>query len=155
MVTVKDRSAARHALDAKIATFASMESAPPPKGWVRAIRDALGMSTRDLADRLETAQPSVVALEASERAGTIRLETLERAAVAMGCELIYAIRPRDGGHLEQLVRERAGVVALRDLGPVEHTMALEGQSVRFTEMVALQKDIDALIDSSGLWRDES
>ena len=131
-----------------------MESALPPKGWVRAIRDALGMSTRDLADRLGTAQPSVVALEASERAGTVGLETLERAAAAMGCELIYAIRPRGGVLLEQLVRERAGVVALRDFGPVAHTMALEGQPVLFPEMVTHQKDIDTLIDSPALWRDE-
>jgi len=151
---VKGRSAARHALDAKIAAFDAMESYPPPKGWVRAIRDALGMSTRDLADRMEIAQPSVVALEASERAGTIRLETLERAAAAMGCELVYALRPRDSGQLEQLVRERAGDVALRDFAPVTHTMALEGQPVRFTEVAALQKDIDALIDSPRLWRNE-
>lgn len=151
---MRDRSAARHALDAKIVTFASVESAPPPKGWVRAIRDALGMSTRDLAGRLETTQPSVVALEASERAGTIRLKTLQQAAAAMGCELVYAIRPLADTSLEQLVRERAGAVALRNFGPVAHTMALEGQSVLFSEMVELQKAIDTLIDSPGLWRNE-
>ena len=151
---MKNRAAARRALDRKIALLDLVEPDPPPRGWVRAIRDAIGMSSRDLAERLGVSQASVVSLEASERSSRIQLDTLERAADAMGCELVYVLRPRDGGRLEQIVRERAGLVAMRDLGPVAHTMALEDQAVQFTEVAEFQRQVDALVDSSGLWRDE-
>ena len=46
---------------------------PPVRGWIKALREALGMSTAQLAKRLGIKQPSLVALEQSEAKGTIEL----------------------------------------------------------------------------------
>src|SRR6266404_8337614 len=65
----------------------------PVRGWIKAIREALGMSTAQLAMRLGVKQPSVVALEQSEAKGTIELATLRRVAKALDCTLVYALVP--------------------------------------------------------------
>src|SRR6516165_10510995 len=79
--------------------------AQPVRGWIRAIREALGMSAAQLAKRLGVRQPSIVALEQSEVKGTIELATLRRVAEALDCTLIYALVPNKP--LEETIRERA------------------------------------------------
>lgn len=101
--------------------------ARPVRGWVKAIREALGMSTVQLAKRLGIKQPSVVAIEQSEAKGTIELATLRRVAEALDCTLVYALVPNQP--LEQTVRERARIFARRRLEPIEHSMLLEDQTV--------------------------
>jgi predicted DNA-binding mobile mystery protein A len=113
---------------------------PPPKGWIRAIRDALGMSGVQFAKRLAIRPQSVEALEASEASGAIQLKTLRRAAEALDCTLVYALVPNTS--LEEAVRERARKLALRDLGRVAHTMKLEAQG---TDDADLEARIDAYI----------
>lgn len=51
-------------------------------GWVKAIREALGMTMEQLAKWLGVKQSSVVALELSEAKGTIEFATPWRAAEA-------------------------------------------------------------------------
>ncbi|HUG82262.1 MAG TPA: mobile mystery protein A [Bryobacterales bacterium] len=111
--------------------------AQPVRGWVKAIREALGMSTAQLAKRLGVKQPSVVGIEQSEAKGTIELATLRRAAEALDCTLVYALVPNKP--LEQTVRDRARLFARRRLEPVEHSMMLEDQKVT-------RKDAGARID---------
>jgi predicted DNA-binding mobile mystery protein A len=101
--------------------------APPVRGWIKALREALGMSTAQLAKRLGIKQPSLVALEQSEAKGTIELATLRRVAEALDCTLVYALVPNKP--LETTVRDRARAFARRRRGPVEHSMLLEDQSV--------------------------
>jgi predicted DNA-binding mobile mystery protein A len=101
--------------------------ASPVRGWIKAIRGALGMSTAQLAKRLGVKQPSVVALEQSEAKGTMELATLRRVAEALDCTLVYALLPNKP--LEAIVRDRARTFARRRLEPVEHSMLLEGQKV--------------------------
>jgi len=46
--------------------------ARPPKGWLRAIRDALGMTTAQFAQRrLGVSQPRIIELEQSEVSGGV------------------------------------------------------------------------------------
>ena len=99
----------------------------PVHGWIKAVREALGMSTAQLAKRLGIKQPSLVALEQSEAKGTIELATLRRVAVALDCTLVYALVPNKP--LETMVSERAREFARRRRGPVEHSMLLEDQKV--------------------------
>src|SRR5271156_123446 len=82
---------------------------PPVRGWIKAIREALGMSSAQLAKRLKIKQPTVAAMEQSELKGTIQLATLRRIAEAMNCTLVYALVPNDS--LETIVREQARKVA--------------------------------------------
>jgi predicted DNA-binding mobile mystery protein A len=103
------------------------EAARPSRGWIRAIREALGMTTGQLAKRLGVQQPRVVELERGEAAGNITVKSLERAAEALGCRLVYAFVPKDP--LADTIRKRASVIADQQLSSVEHTMRLEGQGV--------------------------
>jgi predicted DNA-binding mobile mystery protein A len=99
----------------------------PARGWTKAIREALGMTTVQLAKRLGVKQPSVVALEQSEAKGTIELATLRRIAEALDCTLVYALVPKKP--LEGMVREHARLFSRRRRRPVEHSMLLEDQAV--------------------------
>lgn len=109
----------------------------PVRGWIKAVREALGMTTAQLARRLGVKQPSVVAIEQSEAKGTIELATLRRVAEALDCTLIFALVPRKP--LEAMVRDRARTFARRRRGPVEHSMLLENQKVE-------DKDAEARLD---------
>ena len=99
----------------------------PSRGWIRAIRKTLGMTTRQLAERLGMKQPSLVELENSEAAGSITVKSLERAAAAMGCRVVYALVPTKP--LTETIKERASQLAKQKLVAVEQTMRLENQEV--------------------------
>jgi predicted DNA-binding mobile mystery protein A len=100
----------------------------PVRGWTRAIREALGMTTIQLANRLGVKQPSVVGIEKSEVKGSIALATLRRVAEALDCTLVYALVPNKT--LEASVRDRARAFERRRRDPIEHSMRLENQSVK-------------------------
>jgi predicted DNA-binding mobile mystery protein A len=100
---------------------------PPATGWIREIREALGMRTADLGKRSGWAQSTVPAIEKNEAEGRITIETLQKAARALDCEFVYAFVPH--GSLEETKRERINEVATQKLRRVRRTMALEGQEV--------------------------
>ncbi len=122
------KDAIRH-LDKRFTALRPLaKSSRPPKGWLRAIRNALGMTTAQLARRLGVSQPRIVELEQSEASGGVTLNTLQRAAEALGCRLVYALVPEQP--LADMVQERAKLIAGGASGAVEHTMRLEDQAVR-------------------------
>lgn len=124
----QDRQKARKALDKRLNSLRNPEGfAKPPRGWIKAIREALGMTTRQFARRMGISQPRAVAIEKAEPEHSITLETLERAARALDCQLVYALVPRDS--LEATVQGRALDLARRRLRATSHSMALEDQAV--------------------------
>jgi predicted DNA-binding mobile mystery protein A len=147
--------AIRH-LDQRFAALRPLaKSQRPPKGWIRAVRNALGMTTAQFARRLKIAQPSVVELERSEAGNSITLRTLERAAEALGCRVVYALIPAQP--LAETVRERAQRVADKKMAAVEHTMRLEDQAVRTkgTQAALRHKLIEDLMRKPArLWDEE-
>jgi predicted DNA-binding mobile mystery protein A len=151
MAKAERNAVARRHLDARVNKQTPVEKlARPPRGWIKAIREALGMSTAQLARRMEISQPGVVMLEQSEALGTIKLETLQRVAEAMNCQLVYALVPNEP--LETMIRERARQIARQHLGSVEHSMRLENQGVE--DRAAREQQLDAMasqIDARNLW----
>jgi len=128
-----DTAAARKALDKTLGRFRpASKYRPPHRGWIRALRDALGMTSAQLARRMGITQPSVAGLEKAESQGTVTLARLERAADALGCTLVYMLVPNR--RLTEMVRERAGRMVDRELSRVDHTMALEAQNVGADEL---------------------
>jgi predicted DNA-binding mobile mystery protein A len=123
--------------------------APPVRGWIRALREGLGMSSAQLAKRLDIKQPSVVALEQSEARGTIQLATLRRVAEALDCTLVYTLVPNKP--LETMVRDRARVLARNRLGPIAHSMQLEDQKVGAQESEAQLDDLVRGMNPRRLW----
>ena len=98
----------------------------PPSGWLKAIREALGMPATQLAKRLDVVTSTVTRLEASEADDTISLATLRRAAEALGCELHYALVPKQS--LTQTLQARAAALARQQMAAISHSMALEAQA---------------------------
>jgi predicted DNA-binding mobile mystery protein A len=121
----------------------------PPKGWVRAIRDAIGMTGAQLGRRLGMTAQAVVSLERSEASGKIQLNTLRRAAEAMDCVLVYALVPNT--RLTEMVDRRARELALRALRRVSHSMALEDQQVDRDLEKRVQTYIDTALRDRDLW----
>jgi predicted DNA-binding mobile mystery protein A len=103
------------------------KAARPSRGWIRAVREALGMTTAQLGARMNVRQPRIVELEKAEVAGNITMQSLERAAEALGCRVVYALVPLKP--LKSTLEERALQVAERQLSAVEQTMRLEMQEV--------------------------
>jgi predicted DNA-binding mobile mystery protein A len=144
------RAQARQALDAKVSALNVQAFTPPPAGWVRAIRDALGMTTRQMAGRLGVTAMAISGLENSERAGTVQLGTLRRAADALGCDLVYTLVPRVG--LEVAVQRQALARARQELARVDRTMQLEDQGLEDLELQRRTLEFAAqLVDASGIW----
>jgi predicted DNA-binding mobile mystery protein A len=116
-------------LDRRFADLRPLASAAvrPTRGWIRAIRDGLGMTTAQLARRMGVQQPRITELEKGEASGRITIQSLERAAEAMGCRLVYALVPMRP--LSAVLDERAAVLANQQLASIEQTMRLENQSV--------------------------
>ncbi|TAK37202.1 MAG: mobile mystery protein A [Lysobacteraceae bacterium] len=112
------------------AVFGNLEErALPPApagGWLRAIRQALGMTTRQLAARVGVQLSTLLTAERNEAAGTIGLNQLRRVAAALDCEVRYVVVPREP--LKKRLEKRAEEIARRRMGDVAHSMALEAQA---------------------------
>jgi predicted DNA-binding mobile mystery protein A len=122
--------------------------ARPPRGWIHAIRTALGMSAATVAARLGTTAGAVTRLEQSEAAERIQLNTLRQAADALGCDLVYLLVPRLP--LGDVVRDRARELAHQQATAVERTMQLEDQATG--EISELEEAImQQLLSGGRLW----
>lgn len=141
----KHKLIARQQLDKTLSGYATAKQTPTPvKGWVRAIREALGMSGKQLASRLQVSQPRIPRLEQDELTGAVSLKTMRQAAEAMDCIFVYAIIPRTS--LEETVREQARKVATLRIQRAAHSMLLEAQSLSVTEQrLSLEAAVEELV----------
>lgn len=146
-------SVARRHLDRRLAALRGADVERPPRGWIRALRDALGMSSTELAARIGVTQSRVPAMEQAEVSGSIRLDTLERAARALDCRLVYALVPNSP--LEDTVQAQARHRAERHLADVAHSMRLEDQAVTGTFAAEQIDELAArFVDRRGLWSED-
>jgi predicted DNA-binding mobile mystery protein A len=106
------------------------------------------MSAAALASRLGTTAGAVIRLEQSEAADRARLETLRRAADALGCDLVYLFVPRRP--LTSVVRDRARELAHSQVVAVEQTMRLEDQATGQTSELEDQLT-EQLLQRGRLW----
>jgi len=126
-------------LDARLARLGLVAEEPrPERGWIRAVRDALGMSSAELAARMDIGQSSISGLEHRETSETIRLHSLRRAADALDCDLVYFFVPRTT--LNESVLAQAQRKAAQ----------LPGKKNATVDQVAEQ-----LVDRRGLWSEAS
>jgi predicted DNA-binding mobile mystery protein A len=152
----KNRAVARRQLDKRLDALrdVKMSAQRPPRGWIKAIREALGMTTRQLAVRIGVGQSRTVDIEKGEISGSITLDSLQRAAHALDCELVYAIVPRST--LESMVEKRAQELAKCRVEAARHTMTLEDQRLdeddEREQVLALTRKLSEQ-SGSALWED--
>lgn len=147
---------ARMSLDAKLPAMraAAVSFNRPRGGWIQAVRVALGMSVVDLANRLSVAPSTIHRLEASEAEGTIQMESLTRVAEELGCDVVYALVPRQD--LETTVNKRALELGAKALRSTQTTMKLEQQGLQREVLNKLiEQKARELAESSGLWREKN
>ena len=112
------------------------------------------MTSTHLAQRLGVTTSTATRLEISEADDAISLGTLRRAAEALGCELQYALVPKQS--LADTLDARANTLARQQMAAISHTMALEAQSTsREAVEVQTRALVEALRNGSRrkLWRD--
>jgi len=100
--------------------------APPPTGWIKAIRTALGMSLKQLGNKLSITRQSVQDIERREKVGSITIKALTEAANALDMHLVYGFVPKDGS-LDALIDRRAKELATQIVLRTSNTMKLENQ----------------------------
>lgn len=149
MSSPRNARQAREVLDRRLAVLGpASQFAVPRLGWIRAIRDALGMTAAELSARMGITGSSVRAMEETEVTGGVRLSTLRRAAEAMDCTLVYAFIPNES--LEHTVQQQARVVLGEHMRRSRQTMALEDQATELTSS-AIETQLQAVLDSGRLW----
>lgn len=114
----------------------------PPQGWLKTIREFLGMTTTQLAKKLEISQPRVVALEKNEQ--NIKISTMERIADALNCDFFYAFVPRE--NIDDIIYNQAKKKAQKILEKVNKNMSLENQLANTDDL--LNDIIKELLDGN-------
>ncbi|MBN1436859.1 MAG: mobile mystery protein A [Sedimentisphaerales bacterium] len=136
----RHKKLAREQLDATLKRLKPLKTLfPPGKGWIRAIRDALGMTGEQLGIRLNVNKQRISRIQQDEKLGKVKLETLRNVADAMDCVFVYGFIPRDS--LEQTVRKQARLVAEKRMGKSNQMMRLEKQELGEKEKVEVVEDI--------------
>jgi predicted DNA-binding mobile mystery protein A len=146
----------REQLQSSLSKFQPLrDTGIPPKGWIRAIRTALGMSGRHLAERMGVTKQRASDVERQEIDGSATIKTMRRNAEALDCFFVYGFVPKTS--LEETVRARARQVAEKRLAQANQTMALEAQSLGAQENKRILSEmVDEFVNTvpSHLW-DES
>ncbi len=101
--------------------------AVPPVGWIKAIRQAVGMSMQQLGNKLSVSRQAVMDIERREQDGSITIKSLREVARVMDMQLVYGFVPNDGS-LDALIEKRAKELATRIVLRTANTMKLEDQA---------------------------
>lgn len=119
----------------KLDRLSKLNEPAPPSGWVKAIRGSLGLTIRQLAERMGVLHGSITQLEKREPLKKVTLELLERAAKAMEFKLVYALVPLNSKEtIDDIIERKAIEAATRILKRVSHTMNLELQGTSLKDV---------------------
>lgn len=78
------------------------QHAQTSSGWIQSARLALGMSLRQLAERVGVSISALTNFEKREQSDSVSLATLKKAANAMDMELVYYFKPKDGSEQRKM-----------------------------------------------------
>jgi len=135
-----DKKVAREQLDKKLdslKTFAT--SGIPQQGWIKTVREALGLSARQLGEKAGIDQSRISRLENAEKDGSLKLSSLQKVAKGLNMRFIYGFVSENT--LEEMVRSQARKIALRRLKQLDNTMRLEKQELSDEEQKKALEDM--------------
>lgn len=114
-------------LDAKILQLKKIENLViPSSGWVYSIRQALGMSMRQLGNRMGITPQSVKEMEEREQNETVSIKVLRQFGKSVNLKLVYGFIPQSGT-LEDIIEKRANELAIEIVKRTSISMELEDQ----------------------------
>jgi len=144
----------RRQLDERFQKIREVPLLAPREGWIKTIRESLGMSATQLARKLGMTVPALSKLEASERKGTITLSTYQKIAEALDCQVALTLIPR--APLEKILKRRAQNVAEKIANRHQLQMNLEAQgtsrSFQETQVEDLSEELLKNLDKR-LWEE--
>jgi predicted DNA-binding mobile mystery protein A len=143
----------RQQLDKKLKKYKKLKDECPALGWVRAVRNALGLSLKQLGEIMNISAQSVGEIEKREREGTISLKSLDNAAKVFGLRLNYGFYNPDK-NLEEFIEFKAKKLAIKIVMRAHKTMQLEDQdnSKRRLQKAIKEKTIELINNKPGiLW----
>jgi len=130
-------------LDQKLQAFQPLqEESMPANGWIRFVRQSIGMSLRQLGERMGIKPQSVSDIELREAEGKVTLSTLREAAEALDMRVVYAFVPKQGT-MNEMVRRQARKLAEDAVARTSISMSLEEQSVPREELL---REVDYLVE---------
>jgi len=135
MATKQTHPLAATQIDRKISPLRAIAASLRPSsagGWIRALRQGLGLSAAALGSRMRLAQQSVDKLEKNERAGAITLAY--SAAPRKPSTRSYFTRSSRGNPCARLPRNAPKRLRESASEPVAHTMQLEAQGLADNEL---------------------
>lgn len=142
---------ARRKLDEKLSKINIASFDKPAQGWVKAIREALGITTTQLAKKLGVKYPRILKIEKDE--SSLSLSSLEKVADALDCKVVYVLVPKTS--LEEMAYNKARKKAMKILSKVTHNMALENQTPVY-DKIELEDMVQELLNGSQarLWDED-
>jgi predicted DNA-binding mobile mystery protein A len=99
----------------------------PPIGWIKAIRNGIGMSMEQLGKKLSITKQGVMDIEKREKEGAITINSMQEIAKAMDTQFVYGFVP-NAGSLEGMIETRALEIATKIVERTSTTMKLEDQA---------------------------
>ena len=140
----------RRSYQKKFDLFRKAMIARPQQGWLKTIREIFGMTTTQLAKKLEISQPRIIAMEKNEC--NVKISTMERIADTLNCDFAYTFVPRE--NIDNIIYNQAKKKAQKILNKVNKNMGLENQLAKTDEL--LKDIIDELLDGNiaRIWDEE-
>lgn len=124
---MNNTSLVRQQLEGKMSAYTSVRKITmPPAGWIKTIRQALGISARQLGNKLSVSRQAIMDMEKREAEGNITLKALQEVAVSMDMQLVYGFVP-NAGSLDALINKRATELATQIVMRTSQSMRLENQ----------------------------
>lgn len=99
----------------------------PKDGWIRTIRQSLGMSGAQFAKRISSTRNKVSILERKEANGDITINQLKELSDGLDADFVYCVVPRRDP--EQLIEEQARKKATEIMRKTHQNMYLESQHI--------------------------
>jgi predicted DNA-binding mobile mystery protein A len=114
-------------LNEKLDKFTALSNlVVPPIGWIKAIRNGIGMSMEQLGKKLSITKQAVMDIEKREKEGAVTLKAMQELAKVMDMQFVYGFIP-NAGSLDQMIEKRALEIAKTIVQRSSSTMKLEDQ----------------------------
>jgi len=100
---------------------------PATEGWIKIMRQALGMSGVQLARKMNVTRSLVSNTEKAEIEGRVTIKKMQAFAEAMECEFVYCMIPKE--EIQNILKKRAKEKAQSIVDRTNIHMGLEGQAL--------------------------